>query len=158
MAKYQFTAILLLILIGLIYLATLTGIYTDGQAAARSEVMSLALNNIVPYAIVLLVTGVLLLRGLRAQEGIVDEQAFNRRQMRDTLIFAILVTLVFIVEPFVYLQKAVIFLFKFFLGTVEGSRFWTVLIPCVLVSALAQPVVYLLVKCIEKIGDAYETE
>ena len=57
-----------------------------------------------------------------------------------------------------FTEQTVIFLFKFFLGTVEGSRFWTILLPCVLVSALAQPVVYLLVKCIEKIGDAYETE
>ena len=112
LAKYQFAAILLLILIGLVYLAMLTGIYTDGETSARSETLRLAMNNIVPYAIMLLVTGVLLLRGLRAQEGIVDEQAFNRRQLRDTLIFAVIVTLVFAVDPFVYLQKAVLFLFN----------------------------------------------
>lgn len=57
-----------------------------------------------------------------------------------------------------FTEQTVIFLLKFFNGTAAGSRFLTVLIPCVLVSALAQPAVYLLVKCIEKIGDAYETK
>ncbi len=57
-----------------------------------------------------------------------------------------------------FTEQAAIFLFKYFFGTMDGSRFLTVLLPTVLVSALAQPIVYLLVKCIEKIGDAYETE
>ena len=57
-----------------------------------------------------------------------------------------------------FTEQTVIFLLKYFTGTVDGSRFLTVLIPSVLVTALAQPAVYLLVKCIEKIGDAYETE
>ena len=110
LAKYEFTVVLLLILIGFIGLAMLTGVYQDGEAAARSRALSLAINCIVPYAIVLLASGVLLLRGLRAQPGMAGEQAFNRRQLRDTLIFAILVTLVFAVDPFIYLQKAVYFL------------------------------------------------
>lgn len=109
MAKYQFSAIMLLILIGFIALATVTGIYADGKSS-RPEALKFAVNNIIPLAIVLLVTGVLLLRGLRAAEGIVDEQAFNRRQLRDTLIFAVVVTVVFAVDPFVYLQQAVYFL------------------------------------------------
>ncbi len=121
LAKYQFAAVSLLILLGLICLAMLTGIYTDGEAAVRTEVLKLAVNNTVPYAIVLLVTGVLLLRGLRAAAGTVDEQAFNRRQLRDTLIFAVLVSLVFAVDPFIYLQKAVLFLFNDVLR--PGARF-----------------------------------
>ena len=110
MAKYQFTAVLLLIVIGFVCLSLLTGIYTDGQTTVRAEALRLAMNNIVPFATVLLVTGVLLLRGLRAQEGIVDENAFIRRQLRDTLIFAVIITLVFLVDPFVYLQKGMFFL------------------------------------------------
>ena len=57
-----------------------------------------------------------------------------------------------------FTEQTAIFVLKFFSGAADGRRFLTVLIPCVLVSALVQPVVYLLVKCIEKIGDAYETE
>ena len=111
MAKCRFTVVLLLILIGFVYLALLMGIYQDGQVSERSEILRLATNNVVPYATVLLVSGVLLLRGLRAQEGVVDERAFNRRQLRDTLIFATLVTVVFAIDPFMYLQRAALFLF-----------------------------------------------
>lgn len=57
-----------------------------------------------------------------------------------------------------FTEQTAIFLFKSFFGTMDGSLFLTALIPCVLVSLLAQPIVYLLVKCIAKIGDAYETE
>ena len=120
MAKYQFTAVLLLIVFGFVCLALLTGIYTDGEVTARTDALRLAMNNVVPYAIVLLVSGVLLLRGLRAQEGIVDEQAFNRRQLRDTLIFAVLVTIVFAVDPFVYLQKGLFFLLNDVLQPAAG--------------------------------------
>ena len=108
LAKYQFSAVMLLVLIGLIALAMMPGLYTE-TAGKRFEALRLAINTIVPYAIVLLVSGVLLLRGLRAGEGIVDEQAFIRRQLRDTLIFAVLVTLCFAVDPFLYLQKALYF-------------------------------------------------
>ena len=110
MAKYEATAVLLLILIGLACLSSLTGIYRDGEAPARSRAMGQAMRGTIPYAIVLLASGVLLLRGLRAQPGMANEQAFRRRQLRDTLIFAVLVTLIFAVDPFVYLKKAVFFL------------------------------------------------
>ncbi|MBR5095123.1 MAG: DUF4129 domain-containing protein [Oscillospiraceae bacterium] len=110
MAKYEFTAVALLILIGFVCLATLTGIYRDGESSARGEAVSLAVSGIVPYAVVLLGSGVMLLRGLRAQPGMVDEQAFRRRQLRDALIFAAVVALVFAADPFVYLAKASSFL------------------------------------------------
>ncbi len=110
MDEYRLTLVLLLILIGFGCLFTMTGIYQDGQAAVRSETLRQAINGAVPYAIILLVSGTLLLRGLRAQLGIADEQAFNRRQLRDVLIFAVLVTLVFAVDPFVHLKNALSFL------------------------------------------------
>ena len=109
MAKYEFSVILLLVVIGMVCLGMVTFIYGDGQASERAALLKLALSNIVPYAVVLLASGVLLLRGLRAQPGM-DEQTFNRRQLRDTLIFAVIVTLVFAVDPFVYLKQAVYFL------------------------------------------------
>ena len=109
MAKYEFSVVLVLILIGLVCLAMLTGVYRDDVASTRAEALSLAMSGLVPYATVLLASGVLLLRGLRAQPGI-DERAFNRRQLRDTLIFAALVTLIFSVDPFLYLRRAVFFL------------------------------------------------
>ncbi len=56
-----------------------------------------------------------------------------------------------------FTEQTLIFLLKYFFGAAAGSSFLTELIPCVLVSTLAQPAVYLLVKCIEKIGDAYES-
>ena len=109
MAKYEFTVVLVLVLIGLVCLAMLTGVYRDNESTARAEALNLAMSGLVPYATVMLASGVLLLRGLRAQPGI-DERAFNRRQLRDTLIFAVLVTLVFTVDPFLYLRKAIFFL------------------------------------------------
>ncbi len=113
LAKFKFTVVSLFILIGLVFLAVRTAVYQSGQAAERFAALSLALNGIVPYAIVLLASGVLLLRGLRAQPGrAVDEQAFNRRQLRDTLIFAILVTLIFAFDPLGHLGKAVSFLIQ----------------------------------------------
>ena len=111
LAKFKFTAVSLFILVGLACLAVRTAVYQSGQAAERYAALSLAVNGIVPYAIAVLASGVLLLRGLRAQPGrAVDEQAFNRRQLRDTLIFAVLVTLIFAFDPLGQLGKAVSFL------------------------------------------------
>ena len=112
MANFRFSVASLLILIGFVCLVMLTDIRQDGRAPVRSEAVNLAVSSVVPWAIVLLASGVLLLRGLRAQPGSADEQAFNRRQLRDTLIFAILVTLVFAADPFVWLEKALFFLFS----------------------------------------------
>ena len=110
LAKFEFTTVVLLAVIGLVWLGILTGIYQGGDAAARSRAMNLAVSCIVPYSIVMLASGVLLLRGLRAQPGTIDEQAFNRRQLRDTIIFAVLVTLIFAVDPFVYVKQVLYFL------------------------------------------------
>lgn len=63
------------------------------------ESLKLALNDIVPLAIVLLASGVLCLRGLRAQYGAADDASFRRRQIRDALIFTVSVTAVFIAVP-----------------------------------------------------------
>ena len=99
-------------LIGLVSLVLLTDIFKGGEASARHETVSLAVNSAVPYVLVLLATGVLHLRGLRAQPGrMIDERLFNRRQLRDTLIFAILAALFFAFDPIALLGKALSFLF-----------------------------------------------
>ncbi|MBO4848957.1 MAG: DUF4129 domain-containing protein [Clostridia bacterium] len=71
-----------------------------------------ALVSAVPVAILLLASGVLLLRGLRAQQGIVDVRAFNRRQLRDTLIFSGIVTAVFAADPFRWLSQAADYIYE----------------------------------------------
>lgn len=63
------------------------------------ESVKSALHDIVPLIIVLLASGVLCLRGLRAQNGAVDERSFQRRQLRDALIFLFSVSIVFITLP-----------------------------------------------------------
>ncbi len=48
------------------------------------------------------------------------------------------------------------FLLKLFNESARGSLYFTRLIPTVAVSLLAQPAIYGIVKCIQKIGDPYE--
>lgn len=48
------------------------------------------------------------------------------------------------------------FLLKLFYESARGSLYFTRLLPTVVVSLLAQPAIYGLVKCIQKIGDPYE--
>ena len=57
----------------------------------------------------------------------------------------------------VFIEQSVMFFLKFFFGSAAGSLFFTKLLPCVLISTLAQPPVYWLVKRIAKIGERYES-
>jgi hypothetical protein len=68
-------------------------------AVLDPERVRLALHDVIPYAIVLLATGVLCLRGLRAQNGASDERSFQRRQLRDALLFFGTVSVAFVVLP-----------------------------------------------------------
>ncbi len=56
-----------------------------------------------------------------------------------------------------FVHHNVSFLLKYIYDGIAGSLYFSRLLPCVLVSLLAQPLCYWLVKCIEKIGDAYES-
>lgn len=56
-----------------------------------------------------------------------------------------------------FLEQGTVFLLSYFLDGMAGFLFYTKLLPCVFLSLLSQPVIYLLVKRIEKIGDAYES-
>ncbi len=109
LAKFRFTFIAVTIVIGLVYLL-LAGSFENGFIGLKKETVKRAMNAVIPIAIVMLVTGVLHLRGLRARDGAVDERAFTRRQLRDTLIFFAVVSIVFLVDPFLYMGKAFTFL------------------------------------------------
>lgn len=56
-----------------------------------------------------------------------------------------------------FVEQGIIFFLRSFFGNLAGSRFFTDLLPCVLVSLLSQPLVYFTVKRIERIGDPYES-
>ena len=103
-AKFRFSVIATACVVFIFVIAGMTD--TDFFILEKEDVLQ-ALYSIVPLAIVLLAAGVLLLRGLRSQQGIVDEASFNRRQLRDTVVFAAIVSAVFAANPFVYLNKAV---------------------------------------------------
>ncbi len=55
------------------------------------------------------------------------------------------------------IDQAVIFVLRLFLNGLPPASFVSQLLPCVFLSLCAQPVVYLLVKWIARIGDAYES-
>lgn len=54
-------------------------------------------------------------------------------------------------------EQSIIFLMLAFFSGLPGELYVTSLLPCVLVSMAAQPLVYVTVRGIEKIGDAYES-
>lgn len=56
-----------------------------------------------------------------------------------------------------FAHQSIIFLLKYLLDGLPGELFTEKLIPCVLVSLIAQPIVYLSVKKINRIGDNYES-
>lgn len=56
----------------------------------------------------------------------------------------------------IFFLHSIIFLLKYLISGMDPSLFLSKLIPCVLISMIAQPIVYLLVKKIHQIGDDYE--
>lgn len=110
-AKFRFTLVVLLVLIAGLYLSLLLGTAED-IFQVRKEHVSRALDHLAPLVILLLMTGVLLLRGLRGLQGTMDEKTFNRRQLRDLLIYGSLVSVLFLVDPFRYLSRGLSFLWE----------------------------------------------
>lgn len=105
-AKFRFSLVLLLALLAGLYLVLLFGSTEGAVFPIQKERVQLGIDCAVPVAILLLVTGVLLLRGLRGQQTTLDEKAFNRRQLRDLLLYGSIVSVVFLLRPFRYLGKA----------------------------------------------------
>ena len=56
-----------------------------------------------------------------------------------------------------FIHHNITFLLKYIYENIAGDLYFTRMIPCILVSLIAQPLFYWLAKCIEKIGDAYES-
>ena len=56
-----------------------------------------------------------------------------------------------------WVLHTVIFAFQSAFSATDGGLYFTRLLPCVCISALLHPVFYYIVKCIEKIGDKYES-
>lgn len=101
-AKFRFSVVAILALMAVMYLFLIFGSAEDFIIPIKKESVSRAVDGLVPIAIILLITGVLLLRGLRGLESTVNERDFNRRQLRDLLIYASLVGAVFMVYPYLY--------------------------------------------------------
>lgn len=55
------------------------------------------------------------------------------------------------------LEQGTVFAMELFFGSAKPGLFFTALLPCVFVSLLSQPIIYFLVKQIERIGDPYES-
>lgn len=81
-AKFKFSIIVMMLIFAV---ALILSGGTD--TFINQEHMRNATQHAVPCFIVTLAMGVLLLRGLRAVIGIVDERQFNKRQLIDTIIF-----------------------------------------------------------------------
>ena len=75
--------------------------------AFGKERIRLATDNIIPVMILLLATGVLLLRQMRSEQGGIDPQTIKQRQMRDLSIFGSLVGVTFVIHLFVRLRIVV---------------------------------------------------
>ncbi len=81
--KFKFTMIVIALLF------CVMGIFTGGteDSFLDTDYTVAAMINSIPVIIISVVMGILLLRGLRAVTGMVDETEFNKKQLRDTLIF-----------------------------------------------------------------------
>lgn len=102
-AKFGFvTAVTICLLVFVLVLATTPFKYkysADGTLLLNRENTNVAMNDVIAYAIVSLASGFLCLRGLRGEKGVVSEKSFRRRQLRDALIFAGTVSIVFSAMP-----------------------------------------------------------
>ena len=101
-AKFRFSVVFILVFVGVMYLSLLIGITEEFVVPISRANIKTAVEHAIPIAILLLVTGVLLLRGLRGLDGTVNERDFNRRQLRDVLVFAAGVSTVLLINPLLY--------------------------------------------------------
>jgi hypothetical protein len=101
-AKFRFSVIAVLAFVAVMYLILLFGSTEELVVPIKKEYVKQAVDHGVPIAIMLLVTGVLLLRGLRGLQGTMSEKDFNRRQLRDVLVYGSLVSVVFMINPYLY--------------------------------------------------------
>lgn len=97
-SAFRFVCAAALVLIGTVFvLAT-----ADGLSSRRENAIA-ALSDVLPILVVMLACGVLALRGLRAADSVVDRARFDRRQLRDTLVFFAFCALCLLVQPWRWL-------------------------------------------------------
>lgn len=82
-SKFKFS----LVVFTVIYIVFALFSGETGYNLFNGEFVKQAISNSIPFLVITLAMGVLLLRGLRASSAVVSEKEFNRRQLRDTLIF-----------------------------------------------------------------------
>ena len=107
---FRTTVIVAAAVIAFITLMLIPAFYGTGAVSFGWDRIVCIANNVIPVLIMLLTTGILLLRGLRAEQNGIDDRAFKRRQIRDLLIFAALVGVVYAFHPLQYLRAALVFL------------------------------------------------
>ena len=100
-AVFRFSAV---IVFGIIIAAIIASTSIKEIIPLTPENMMHAFSDALLLMIVRLVTGFLLLRGLRAEQSVVDLKSFYRRQFRDALIFVIIVAAVLLLDPFRFLR------------------------------------------------------
>lgn len=109
-SKFNFSTILLCLFYALLaMLSSEQFTFLNITVVVKSPVQSAIVNSI-PCLVVTLTMGILLLRGLRAASGIVDEKEFNKRQLRDTIIFFVACIAVWATDLLNAIKSGVIFI------------------------------------------------
>lgn len=111
MERFKLTVIMAAVIVFFLFLLVLPVFKESGIVHFGFERIPKVAANIIPVFIMLLATGVLLLRGLRSEEGTIDQRQFTRRQVRDLMLFAIGVALVSMLDPIKHVTKALVFLY-----------------------------------------------
>ncbi len=95
---FRFVCAAALVLVGTIFVLA-----TADTLSPRRENAIAALSDVLPILVVMLACGILALRGLRAADSAVDRARFDRRQLRDTLMFFGFCALCLLVQPWRWL-------------------------------------------------------
>ncbi|MCR5808738.1 MAG: DUF4129 domain-containing protein [Clostridiales bacterium] len=112
MSRFKWSIIVAAIVIAFVFLMMIPAFIENKMVSYGIERVPLAANKLIPILIMLLATGVMLLRGLRSEQGGMDRKQFTRRQIRDLLIFAAVVSVVYALNPFRYFIKAGLFIYR----------------------------------------------
>ena len=96
-----------------IVLLVLVPVFIDGKLIDfGTEQLSILMGSLIPVIIMLLAVAVLHLRGLRSLQGGINRNAFRRRQLRDLLLFAAVVTIVYAFNPLAILGKGAAWIYN----------------------------------------------
>ncbi len=94
-AVFRFSSIIVVFVVLCTVMAS-----TSTIIPVSSENVMRAFTDSLLLVIVMLVTGFLLLRGLRAEQSVVDRKSFYRHQFHDALILTVIVAVISVINPF----------------------------------------------------------